>query len=154
MWTNWLHAKVGALYSPARLKWALSALTLLIDCTSGSWSCSCYACICWLRFFTTVYNLLFHQYSLCVCVINQKEFQFSIYKKKKPKKKIHFQRMAWALVSTWWCQNVHQWGTRSLRLNNRCLKIRKYKETPSRGGPVWSRPNTLRRLSQKTFLQL
>ena len=54
----------------------------------------------------------------------------------------------------WWCRNVHQWGTRSLRSNNRCLKIRKYKETPSRGGPVWSRPNTLWRLSQKTFLQL
>ena len=32
--------------------------------------------------------------------------------------------------------------------------MRKYKETPSRVGPVWSRPNTLRRLSQKTFLQL
>ena len=55
---------------------------------------------------------------------------------------------------SWWCQNVHQWGTRSLRSNNRCLKIRKYREKPSKGGPVWSRPNTLRRLSQKTLLQL
>ena len=52
----------------------------------------------------------------------------------------------------WWCQNVHQWGTRSLRSNNRYLKIRKYKEKPSKGGPVWSRPNTLRRLSQKNVL--
>ena len=54
----------------------------------------------------------------------------------------------------WWCRNTHQWGTRSLRSNNRCLKIRKYKEKPSKGGPVWSRPNTLRRLSQKMFFQL
>ena len=35
--------------------------------------------------------------------------------------------------SSWWCRNVHQWGTRSLHSNNRCLKIRKCKETPSRG---------------------
>ena len=37
-------------------------------------------------------------------------------------------------------------------LEQPCLKIRKYKETPSRVGPVWIRPNTLRRLSQKTFV--
>ena len=55
----------------------------------------------------------------------------------------------------WWSQNVHQWDTRSLRSDDRCLKIRKHKEKPSKGGgPVWSRPNTLRRFSQKTLLQL
>ena len=55
---------------------------------------------------------------------------------------------------SWWCRNAHQWDARPLHSNNRCLKIGKCKKHLQKGGPVWSRPNTLRRLSQKTFLQL
>ena len=49
--------------------------------------------ICLLGFFSTINNLLFHQWSLCVCVINQKEFILLIIKKKKSS--------LWALSLLW-----------------------------------------------------
>ena len=42
----------------------------------------------------------------------------------------------------------------TLTLEQPVPENRKVQKTPSKGGPVWSRPNTLRRLSQKAFLQL
>ena len=39
----------------------------------------------------------------------------------------------------------------TLTLEQPVPENRKVQKTPSKGGPVWSRPNTLRRLSQKAF---
>ena len=39
----------------------------------------------------------------------------------------------------------------ALTLEQPVLENREVQKTPSKGGPVWSRPNTLRRLSQKAF---
>ena len=51
--------------------------------------------------------------------------------------------------SNWWCRNSHQWDARSLR--SRVTYTQKENKNTLQKAPVWSRPNTLRRLSQKSF---
>ena len=49
----------------------------------------------------------------------------------------------------WWWRNSHQWDARSLR--PRVTYTRRENKNTLQKAPVWSRPNTLRRLSQKPF---
>ena len=58
------------------------------------------AYICLLGFFSTINNLLFHQWSLCVCVINQKEFLLLIIKK-KTKKAVSLSAADLKIVNQW-----------------------------------------------------
>ena len=58
--------------------------------------------ICLLGFFSTINNLLFHQRSLCVCVINQKDFILLIIKKKK---KLSLSSLSLLWSSSW--SNLH-----------------------------------------------
>ena len=51
--------------------------------------------------------------------------------------------------ANWWCRNSHQWDARSLR--SRVTYTRKENKNTLQKAPVWSRPNTLRRLSPKSF---
>ena len=50
-------------------------------------------------------------------------------------------------VSLWWCCKSHQWDARSLR--SRVTYTREENKNTLQKALVWSRPNTLRRLSQK-----
>ena len=51
-------------------------------------------------------------------------------------------------LGNWWCRNSHQWDVRSLR--SRVTYTWKENKNTLQKAPVWSRPNTLWRLSQKS----
>ena len=51
------------------------------------------------------------------------------------------------LETEWWCRKSHQWDARSL--HSRVTYTREENKSTLQKAPVWSRPNTLRKLSQK-----
>ena len=61
--------------------------------------------------------------------------------------RINYEFQCWHFHDIWWCRKSHQWDARSLR--SRVTYTREENKNTLQKAPVWSRPNTLRMLSQK-----